>query len=376
MLRTGTAMATSLIIAALAVAPRMASADTFTYVGNAGSNNISVFKLDSKTGDMIPVQTAAFSGVDKPGGSTPLAVSPDRHVLIAGIRSQPYIAVSYAIDAKTGELKQIGSGPLADSMANIAFDRSGKFLFSASYGGNKVAVNPVGADGIVAAASQVIPTGLNAHAFLPSPDNRFVFATNLGSDQVLAFKFDSGTGTLSPNEAATVKTPEKSGPRHFIFHPNGKFVYLVHELNADLAVYAYDADKGTWHEEQRTTALPTDAAGKLFPGKPFSGKPWAADLHLTPNGQFLYASERTSSTLTAFKVDAATGRLTTIDSVPTETQPRGFNIDPSGHFLAAVGELSNGMTVYAIDQATGRLSKLKSYAVAKQPNWVEFVSFP
>jgi 6-phosphogluconolactonase len=363
----GTLIATSLVFAALVtLAPRVAGAETFAYVGNAASNDISVFKFDSATGAMVPVQTAAFAGIEKPGSSTPLAVSPDRHVLIAGVCSQPYVAVSFAIDAKTGELKHIGNGPLADSMANIAFDHTGKFLFSASYGGNKVAVNPVQANGVVGAPAQVIPTGLNAHAFLPSPDNRFVFATNLGSDQVLAFKFDAATGVLTPNEAATAKTPEKSGPRHFMFHPNGKFIYLLHELNADLAVYAYDADKGTLRETQRTTALPKD----------FKGKPWAADLHITPNGQFLYASERGSNTLAAYKVDAATGQLSTIESVPTETQPRGFNIDPSGHYLAAVGELSNGMTVYAIDQATGRLTKLKSYPVGKQPNWVEFVTLP
>ena len=227
------------------------------------------------TGEMVPVQTAAFVGVEKPGSSTPLAVSPDKTVLIAGVRAQPYLAESFAIDAKTGQLSHLGNGPLADSMANIAFDRTGKVLFSASYGGNKVAVNPVQASGVVAAPSQVIPTGLNAHAFLPSPDNRFVFATNLGSDQVLGFAFDAATGTLTAKEALTVKTPEKSGPRHFIFHPNGKFIYLLHELNADLAVYGYDADKGLWSEQQRLTTLP---AG-------FTGKPWAADLHLTPDGR-------------------------------------------------------------------------------------------
>jgi 6-phosphogluconolactonase len=348
-----------------------ASAKTFVYVGNAGSNDISGFGFDAATGEMSPLQTAALVGVDKPGGSTPLAVSPDRRVLIAGVRSEPYRAVSFAIDAKTGHLKHIGNGPLADSMAYLAFDRAGKVLFSASYGGNKVAVNPVGDNGVVAAASQVIPTGLNAHAILPSPDNRFAFATNIGSEQILAFEFDAGSGRLTAHEAATVRTPEKSGPRHFIFHPNGKFTYVLHDLNADLALYAYDADNGAWREEQRITALPTDSDGKAF-----AGKVAAADLHVTPNGRFLYTSERSSSTLTAFEVDAITGRLTRIESVPTETQPRGFNIDPTGHFLAAVGELSNGMTVYAIDQATGRLSKLKSYVVGKQPNWVEFVSFP
>jgi 6-phosphogluconolactonase len=365
---SGTFIAISLVFAALAtaLAPHAAMAETFAYVGNAASNDISVFKFDGSTGEMVPVQTAAFAGVEKTGSSTPLAVSPDRRVLIAGVRSQPYTAVSFAIDPKTGELKPIGNGPLADSMANIAFDHTGKFLFSASYGGNKVAVNPVQPNGVVGAPAQVIPTGLNAHAFLPAPDNRFVFATNLGSDQVLAFKFDADTGKLTPNEAATVRTPAKSGPRHFIFHPNGKFIYLLHELNADLTVFAYDADKGTWRETQRTTALP---AG-------FSGKPWAADLHITPNGQFLYASERGSNTLAAYKVDAATGQLTTLESAPTETQPRGFSIDPSGRYLAAVGELSNSMSVYAIDQATGRLAKLKSYPVGKQPNWVEFVNLP
>ncbi|MBV9561308.1 MAG: lactonase family protein, partial [Bradyrhizobium sp.] len=300
--------------------PRAAVADTFAYVGNADSNDISVFRLDPGSGAMMVVQTAALIGVEKPGSSTPLAVSPDHHVLIAGVRSQPYLAVSFAIDPATGQLKHLGNGPLADSMANIAFDRTGKFLFGASYGGNRVAVNPVGADGVVGAPSQVIPTGLNAHAFLPAPDNRFVFATNLGSDQVLGFKFDAATGTLDAKDPATVKVPEKSGPRHFVFHPSGRFVYLVHELNADVATFTYDANNGSWHEEQRTTALPEG----------FAGKPWAADLHLSPNGEWLYVSERGSNTLAAFKVDGTTGRLTPIGHVPTETQPRGFNIDPSG----------------------------------------------
>jgi 6-phosphogluconolactonase len=111
----------------------------------------------------------------------------------------------------------------------------------------------------------------------------------------------------------------------------------------------------------------------LPPG--FDGKPWAADIHLTPDGRFLFASERTSSTLAGFRVDAATGQLTAIGSVPTEKQPRGFAIDPSGRFLAAVGELSDGMTVYAIDQTSGVLSKQASYPVGKKPNWVEFVGF-
>ncbi|WGD52868.1 beta-propeller fold lactonase family protein [Bradyrhizobium sp. CB1650] len=345
-------------------------AETFAYVGNADSNDISVFKM-AENGEMTPVQTAAFKGVEKPGSSTPLAITPDRRVLIAGVRSQPFQAVSFAIDPKSGQLSHIGNGPLADSMANIAIDRSGKFLFSASYGGNKVALNPLLADGVVGEPKQVIPTGLNAHAFLPSPDNRFVFATNLGSDQVLSFAFDATAGALAPSDPPTIKVPEKSGPRHFVFHPGGKFVYLVHELNGDVAAFAYETKSGAWTEIQRTTALPEG-----FSGKASDKKPWAADIHITPDGRFLYASERTTNTLTAYKVDAASGKLTTIGSVPTEKQPRGFNIDPTGRYLAAVGELSDSMTVYAIDQSSGALGKLKSYATGKKPNWVEFLSLP
>jgi 6-phosphogluconolactonase len=364
------AIATTLAIFTLILGASPGMAETFAYVGNADSNDISVFKL-AESGEMTPVQTAAFTGVDKPGSSTPLAITPDHRVLIAGIRSQPFLAVSFAIDPKTGQLSHIGNGPLADSMANIALDRTGKFLFSASYGGNKVALNPLLANGVVGEPKQVIPTGLNAHAFLPSPDNRFVFATNLGSDQVLAFAFDAAAGTLTPNDPPTIKVPEKSGPRHFVFHPNGKFVYLVHELNGDVAAFAYEAKSGAWTEIQRTTALPEG-----FNGKESGQKPWAADIHITPDGRFLYASERTTNTLTAYKVDGASGKLTAIGSVPTEKQPRGFHIDPTGRYLAAVGELSDSMTVYAIDQSGGALAKLKSYPTGKKPNWVEFLSLP
>jgi len=298
-----------------------ASADTFAYVGNADGNDISVFRVEPASGEIKAVETAPFPGVEKPGSSTPLAISPDQRLLFAGARSEPYAVFSFAIDPKSGHLTYRGRGPLADSMANIATDRSGKFLFSASYGGNKVAINPIGADGIVGEPTQVIPTGLNAHAFLPSPDNRFVFATNLGSDQILSFRFDAATGALTPNDPAAIKVAEKNGPRHFVFHPNGKFVYLVNELSAALLVFSYDAGHGTWQQIQQASALPQG----------FDGKPWAADIHLTPDGRFLYATERTSSTISAFRVDAESGHVTPLGSVTTEKQPRGLGVDPSAH---------------------------------------------
>jgi 6-phosphogluconolactonase len=342
-----------------------ASAATFVYVGNADSQDVSVLELKSN-GNLTPVETTAVPGPAKPGSSLPLAVSPDKKRLYVGLRNEPYSVVTFAIDAKTGKLTPVGPGPLADSMAYISTDRSGKFLFSASYGGSKVAVNPIGPDGVVQTAPQVISTQPNAHCIMADPSNRYVLHTSLGGDLVYQEKFDAKTGKLTPNDPPSVSVKAKAGPRHLVFSPNKKFVYLVDELDASIYVFPWDAKTGTLNKEvQVTTALP----------KGFDGKPWAADIHLTPDGKYLYASERTSSTLAAFSVDPKTGLLTPIDSYPTEKQPRGFNIDPSGRYLLSVGQLSNSMTAYAIDKATGKLSKLKEYPVGKNPNWVEVVSF-
>jgi 6-phosphogluconolactonase (cycloisomerase 2 family) len=138
------------------------------------------------------------------------------------------------------------------------------------------------------------------------------------------------------------------------------------ELDASIYVFPWDAKTGTLKKEvQVRTALP----------KGFDGKPWAAAIHLTPDGKFLYASQRTTSTLAAFRVDPKAGLLTSIDSYPTEKQPRGFNIDPTGRYLLSVGQLSNSLTTYAIDKATGKLTKLREYPMGKNPNWVEIISF-
>jgi 6-phosphogluconolactonase len=366
-MRTCVNLTSAFGIAALwgAVFMSAASAATFVYVGNAESQDISILELKSN-GDLAPVETTVVPGPAKPGSSLPLAVSPDKKRLYAGLRNEPYSVVSFAIDAGTGKLKPVGPGPLADSMAYISTDRSGKFLFSASYGGNKVAVNPIGPDGVVQPAQQIMPTEPNAHCILADPSNRYVLHTSLGGDLVYQEKFDARTGKLTPNDPPNVSIKAKAGARHLVFAPSRKFVYLVDELDASIYVFPWDAKTGTLKKEvQVTTALP----------RGFEGKPWAADIHLTPDGKFLYASERTTSTLAAFGVDPKTGMLTPIDSYPTEKQPRAFNIDPTGRYLLSVGQLSNSMTSYAIDKATGKLSKLREYPVGKNPNWVEIVSF-
>jgi len=340
-----------------------ARAATFVYVGSSDSQDVTVLELKAN-GDLTPVATAAVPGPAKPGGSLPMAVSPNKKRLYVGLRNEPFTAVTFAIDGKTGKLTLVGPGPLADSMAYVSTDRTGKYLLSASYGGHKVTVNPIGADGVVQAAAQNITTLQNAHAILTDPSNKYVLHTSLGGDVVYQQKFDAKTGKLSPNDPPTVSVKAKAGPRHLVFSPNRKFVYLLNELDASIYVFPWDAKTGTLKKEtQVASALPKD----------FSGKPWAADIHVTPDGRFLYASERTTSTLAAFRVDGGTGALTAIDTYPTEKQPHGFAIDPSGKFLLAVGQLSNSMSSYAIDKKDGKLTKLKEYPMGKNPNWVEIV---
>jgi 6-phosphogluconolactonase len=353
------------LISAMAFVMTAANAATFVYVGSSDSQDVTVLELQAN-GDLTPIATTAVPGPAKPGGSLPMAVSLDKKRLTIGLRNEPFTAVTFTIDRKTGKLTLVGPGPLVDSMAYVSTDRTGKFLLSASYGGNKVTVNPIGANGVVQTATQTIATQPNAHAILTDPSNKYVLHTSLGGDVVYQQKFDAKTGKLTPNDPPTVSVKAKAGPRHFVFSPNKKFVYLLNELDASIYVFPWDAKTGTLKKEtQVTTALPSG----------FTGKPWAADIHLTPDGKFLYASERTTSTLAAFKVDAKTGALTVIDSFATEKQPRAFNIDPTGRTLLAVGELSNSLTSYAIDKKSGKLAKLKEYPMGKKPNWVEIVKF-
>ena len=341
-------------------------AATFVYVGNADSNEIYVLQLDRQSGDLTVVEKVPIPGIEKPGNSAPMSVSPDRRFLYVGTRGEPKIAAGFAIDPASGKLKHVASGPLPDSMAYIATDRTGRFLLGASYPGHKVTVNPIGPPGTVQPVHQVLGDHPNAHSIMADAANRHVLVPTLGNDRVNQFTFNATTGMLAPATPPAVTVKAKAGPRHFVFHPGGKRVYVVGELDGTVYVFDYDAGTGTLTEKQAVSALPPD----------FPGKPSAADLHVTPDGKFLYASERTSSTLAGFKVDPANGTLTPIGSVPTEKQPRGFNIDSSGRYLLAVGQLSHGLSSYAIDGTSGKLTKLKEYPMGKNPNWVEIVDLP
>ena len=353
-------------------------AGTFVYVTNAEDGDIGVYSLQPD-GSLQPGARAAAAKV-----VMPLAVSPDRRFLYAGVRSKPFSVYTYSIDARSGALKQVSTGPLHESFPYISVDRTGRFLFGASYGAHLVSVNPVSADGRVGDPMQVIPTARNAHAIRIDNSNRYVFVPHLGTDQIFQFVFDAKTGRLAANTPPVLQLKAGSGPRHLIVSSDNRFVYLLNELSATVTTLALDAKTGLLTEVGSASALPPDS--KLVPGAPRGavGVPgvaprntdndiWASDLHLTPNGRFLYAAERTSASLGGFSVDAASGKLTYLGSTPTEKQPRGFAIDPSGRYLVASGEKSETISVYAIDQASGALKLLSKYPTGKGSNWVQIV---
>src|SRR5277367_4045587 len=185
-------IAASLALGAVAAG---AHAAPFVYVSNADSQEISVLQMDRVNGALTTVETVNVGGT-----VMPMAVSPDRRVLYAAVRSQPYRVASFAIDPASGRLKKLGEAALADSMANIDVDRSGRWLLAASYGGNKITVNSIDKDGLVGAVQQLIPTRPNAHAIHADAANRFVFASSLGGDNLSSWRFDAASGLLSANE--------------------------------------------------------------------------------------------------------------------------------------------------------------------------------
>jgi 6-phosphogluconolactonase len=343
----------------------------YVYVSNAEDGDIGLYAL-ADNGALEP--RARFKAQTT---VMPLAVSPDRRYLVAAVRAER-AALSYRIDAASGELTPVGSDPLAESFPYITFDKTGRFLLGASYSGNLVAVHPVASDGRVAEPLQVIPTARNAHAIITDKTNRFVFVPHLGTDQVFQFLFDEKTGRLSPNTPPLVQLKPGVGPRHLVTSPDNRFVYVLNELTGTITTLSLDADGGRLTELGSVSALPADVrlrpgAPRPMPGREVDTDTWASDLHLTPDGRYLYAAERTSSSIGALRVDPRSGALTYLGSTPTEKQPRGFAIDPSGRFMVVSGEKSPTISSYAIDAASGALRLIGKYPTGKGSNWVEIV---
>lgn len=338
---------------------------TFVYVANAEDGEIVTYRLNR--GELVPGgRTKAAASV------APLAISPDRRRLYAAVRSKPFSVHVFGIDPVSGALTPDSVAPLAESFPYLSLDATGRLLFGASYAGHLVSVNDVGTDGRVAAEPrQVIPVGRNAHAILADRSNRFVFVPCLGTDQVFPFALESGM--LRPGKPVQMKAG--TGPRHLAFSADNRFLYVLGELLG--SVTTFSLNDGLLREVSTASMVtrlrPGAPRGQDAPPRERDEDIWAADIHLTPDGRFLYTSERTGSSLCAFKVDAAGGKLVWLGATPTEKQPRGFAIDPGGEFLVAAGEKSTTVSVHAIND-DGSLGAARRFPGGRGGNWVEIVA--
>ncbi|MGY3090357.1 6-phosphogluconolactonase [Hymenobacter sp. UYAg731] len=329
-----------------------------TNVANEQENTIFLYRVNAATGAFTQVSA-------QHGGASPtyLTLSANHRFLYAVSETQTFRGApgggvsAFAVAPRTGELKLLNQQPSnGASPCYISLDRTGKTALVANYVGGNVSALPVAADGQLGAPTTDQHTGSgphknqtssHAHCLLPDPTNKFAFAVNLGTDRVYGYRLDPAKAQLTrAAEPAFVAKPG-AGPRHLVFHPDGKHAYLINELNSTVTALAYDATAGQFRELQTLSALP---AG-------YTGENSCADIHVSRNGLFLYASNRGHNSIAVFAIDTSNGTLVPIQDVDTQGKtPRNFTLDPSGRLLLVANQNSNNIFSYRVDPQSGLLT--------------------
>ena len=285
----------------------------------------------------------------------------------------------FALDAKTGALTPLNQqSSRGEAPCHLVVDRTGKNVLVANYNGGSVAVLPISADGKLSEASAFVQHagtvadakrqgGPHAHSINVDAGNHFAIAADLGLDKLFVYKFDAAKGSLTPNDPPFLATAPRAGPRHFAFHPNGKYAYVINEINLTIDAMAYDADKGILKRLQTISTLPAGVEAKPM----FS----TAEVVVHPSGKFLYGSNRGHDTIAAFSIDAKTGELKLIghqgEGIKT---PRNFNIDPAGNFMLVGNQSGGSIAVFRIDAKTGELKPTGIKAIIGAPVCMKFVA--
>jgi 6-phosphogluconolactonase len=338
-------------------------AKLWVYVGtseNERGRGIYRFPFDPTTGEAGPVELAAEAA--RP---TFLAIHPNRQFLyavnaIGEFQGQRTGAVSaFALDVKNGEVRLLNQQPSGGTgPCHLVVDSGGKNVLVANYGGGSVACLPIDAEGrlqppssrIQHAGSSVNPgrqEGPHAHSINLDAANRYAFAADLGLDKVLVYHFDREQGSLTAHDPPSVSVAPGSGPRHFAFHPSGRFAYVINELDSTTTAFSYDAAAGALSEIQTITTLPVDFTGENYP----------AEVLVHPSGRFLYGSNRGHDSIAIYTIDGQTGRLTPGGHQSSGGKgPRNFNTDPSGAWMIVGNQSSHNVLVMRIDTERGTLT--------------------
>jgi 6-phosphogluconolactonase len=354
----------------------------WVYVGTytdskSKSKGIYRFELDPAAGKLTDGQVAAE--IVNPSF---LAVAPGRRFLyavgeVASFQGKPGGLVSaFALDPKTGNLTALnqqssgGAGP-----CHLVVDRLGKHVLAANYGGGNASVLAVGPDGRLGQSTafvQHMGMGSNpkrqktphAHSINLDAANRFAFVADLGLDGIFVYRYDPEKGTLTPNQPGSVALAPGSGPRHFAFHPSGRYAYVINEMGNTVTAMKYDPQGGILTKVQTVSTLP--------PG--FKGNSDTAEVQVHPSGKFVYGSNRGHDSIVAYRVNPDTGELTYVGNQGTDIKtPRNFGIDPSGKFLIVANQDSASLVVFRIDPETGALKPTGHKVAVPRPVCVKFV---
>ena len=369
--------------AALRAEPRSSqSRKTSFYIGTytgAKSKGIYLSTLDPATGEISPPELAAetvnpsFLAIHPKGRFVYAANEIDR---FAGKRSGAVSA--FAIDEKTGKLSFLNQQASGGGAPCYLFvDKAGKSVLVANYGGGSVSALPVQPEGGLGEAtaflqhrgSSVNPArqqAPHAHSINLDPANRFAVAADLGLDKLLIYRFTPGAGLLVPHDPPSAPVPPGSGPRHFAFHPTGRFAYVINEINCTVTAFTYDSQRGELQAIETRSTLP--------PGQALQPSFSTAEVQVHPSGRFLFGSNRGHDSIVVYAIDQKTGRLTYVENQSTQGKtPRNFGIDPAGRYLLAANQDSDNIVGFRIDPKSGRLSPTGQVIAVGSPVCVKFL---
>ncbi|HXH98859.1 MAG TPA: lactonase family protein [Sphingobacteriaceae bacterium] len=339
-----------------------------TYTSPGKSEGIYVYEFDT--------QTASIAYKNKTVISSPsyLAVTKDRKFVYAVSEASASKINAFAYNSKNGVLTFLNSQPSGSSGPTyISVDANGKYVFAANYGGGSLTAFPVEKDGFLGSDIQdikhegrsIVKTKPHVHSAVLSPDNKYVIAADLGTDKLNIYSFNPKNRPLplKPAAQAFVTLEPGSGPRHSAFHPNKKFIYAVTELSSTVNAFSYK--DGHLAAIQTISMLP---AG-------YTGKGDGADIHVSADGKFLYASTRNAvNEIVIYSINQKSGKLTlTGRQSTTGKSSRTFEIDPSGNWMVVTNQGTNTIVVFKRDQKTGLLSPTGQKIEIDRPSFVKFV---
>ena len=344
-----------------------------TYTSST-SEGIYTYRMNSDTGELTK-----FTSIKSENPSF-LTLDRSRRFLyavneVAEFEGKPSGAVSaYSID-RTGTLKSLNQQPsMGADPCHLTVDRRRTSLLVANYTGGSVALLPIMKNGTLGPATDVKQhegsgpkeqqKGPHAHCIILDSLERHAIAADLGSDRVLVYRFDPVTRKLHPGRQPSIGLQAGAGPRHLTLHPNGRYAYVINELDSTMTTLRYNSTAGTLTTIDTASTLPTG----------FADKSYCADVHVAPSGRFLYGSNRGHNSIVVFAIDTRTGKPSPVEHVSTEGNwPRNFVIDPSGRFLLVANQRSDNVVVFRIDSRTGRLKPSGQTAQVPMPVCLKFL---